>query len=52
MDKYTIVIERNLVEMIEKVNELVEAGWLPQGGVIQTHDAYFAQAMFKQHTTT
>jgi len=44
---YTIVIEPQVVDLLEKVNELIEQGWQVSGGVAVTHDAHFCQAMTK-----
>lgn len=44
---YTVVIERQVDDLIEEVNKLVDEGWRVIGGVTQTHDAHFCQALVK-----
>lgn len=45
---YTIVIERVVDNLINEVNKLIKDDWTPIGGVIQSHDAHWAQAMTKE----
>lgn len=45
---YMVVSRNNLIHLENKVNELIEAGWVPQGGVHATVDLellVWAQAM-------
>ncbi len=44
---YTVVIEQQVSDLIDRVNELVDDGWKVSGGVALTHDAHFCQAMTK-----
>lgn len=43
--KYNVVMERQITELIEQVTSLVHEGWEPIGGVSQTHDGVFMQAV-------
>lgn len=47
---YYIITERGYHTLVDKVNEFMEAGWMPQGGVAVTGDdggrtCHWAQAM-------
>ena len=46
--QYTILVTRDLQELIEKVNEHIKVGWKPQGGVCITADDYYYQAMIEE----
>jgi hypothetical protein len=52
MDKYRIVESNNRYDLTKEVNDLIERGWRPQGGVsFVYHSAYketLAQAMVKE----
>jgi len=46
--EYLVVKENNINELQEKVNSLIERGWIPQGGVgVSSSYGYYIQAMIK-----
>jgi len=44
--RYRIITAADLTVLEKKVNELMDEGWLPQGGVSWVYDGY-AQAMLR-----
>ncbi len=42
------VTEYKLATSVQEVEELIAAGWQPQGGVAYTRDGCFRQAMVRQ----
>jgi hypothetical protein len=49
--KYTVVTSSRFDELIKMVNELIETGWLPQGGVCESGNGaiyHYSQAMIKK----
>ena len=46
--QYTILMASTLKALIETVNEHIELGWKPQGGVCVTADDYYFQAMIEE----
>jgi hypothetical protein len=48
--KYTILSHRNISELINLVNNLINEGWIPQGGLCESggeSSCYYSQAMIK-----
>jgi hypothetical protein len=46
--EYSVVKENNINELQEKVNSLIERGWIPQGGIgVSSSYGYYVQAMIK-----
>jgi hypothetical protein len=43
--KYTVVRENSTKELLEKVNSLIERGWIPQGGIAVSDNGFYVQAM-------
>lgn len=43
--EYTIVSSETEKNLIEKVNDLIQLGWEPEGGVAVSSDGTFYQAM-------
>lgn len=50
--KYEIVEAPELYKLEEMVNEELENGWKPQGGVAATKYGYYSQAMIKHDEVT
>lgn len=44
MDKYDVIEDKDLRELNRRINEKLDSGWQPQGGVTFVHDTYM-QAM-------
>ena len=42
---YTVIIERQVGDLVIKVNEMIDAGWKVSGGIATTETAHFCQAM-------
>jgi len=45
--KYSVVKENSINTLQEKVNSLMERGWIPQGGIGVSSNGYYVQAMTK-----
>ena len=45
--EYSVVKENNINDLEEKVNSLIERGWIPQGGIGVSSNNYYVQAMIK-----
>jgi hypothetical protein len=49
--KYTVVTSSRFEELIKQVNELIEVGWIPQGGICESGNGaiyHYSQAMIKK----
>lgn len=45
--EYSVVKENNINDLQEKVNTLIERGWILQGGIGVSSNGYYVQAMIK-----
>ena len=45
--KYALVRENSAGEVEQKVNSLIERGWIPQGGISVSDNGFYVQAMIK-----
>ena len=46
---YTLIRENSAKELEQKVNSLIERGWLPQGGIAVSDSGFYVQAMIKNN---
>ena len=44
---YTVVLGDSLLDLIKKVNYLMEEGWQPQGGLLKEGNRDYYQAMIR-----
>ncbi len=44
---YTVVLGDSLVDLVKKVNYLMEEGWQPQGGILKEGNRDYYQAMVR-----
>jgi len=48
---YTVLTSSKLEDLIKQVNDLIEKGWVPQGGFCESSNGaiyHFTQAMIKK----
>ena len=50
--RYTVLTSSRFDELIKMVNELIEEGWIPQGGICESGNGaiyHYSQAMIKKN---
>ncbi|HQP14548.1 MAG TPA: hypothetical protein PLB59_01145, partial [Bacteroidales bacterium] len=51
---YTVLIDSKLEDLIKQVNDLIQKGWIPQGGFCESSSGaiyHYTQAMIKNSKT-
>lgn len=46
--EYFVIIHQYLSEIIDEVDEYMQSGWEPIGGIIENHEGLYMQAMIKK----